>query len=430
MIKARLAEPDAAEGAILDGFPRTVPQAEALDRLLAAQGSRVRGALYVEVDKDELVRRLSGRRVCTGPGQHVYHVDWKPPKVPGICDIDGSPLEQRADDRPETDPGAPGEAAAAHVRGGRLLRRPRDALYPVRGDQPIDEVTEALLHAVETACRSPEMGHSDRRVTLKSAAQIEKMAVAGRLVADVLDRVGAEVRAGVTTLELDAMAEQLIRERGGIPSFIGVPGHLAPYRHSLCISLDEEVVHGIPGKRRIQEGQIVSVDAGAIVDGWHGDAARTWIVGDAPEEVRRLVAATREAMLAGIAAARPGNTLSDISGGHRGRGARRRLRRRALVRRPRHRHGDARGAAGHQLPHRQPRPASSSPGCAWPSSRCSRSAATTCASRPDGWTVETRDGSLAAHWEHTIAVTADGPRILTINDSAPADERPLGLAGS
>jgi methionyl aminopeptidase len=266
------------------------------------------------------------------------------------------------------------------------------------------------------------MSAADRRVTLKSAAQIEKMAVAGRLVADVLDRVGAEVRPGITTQELDAIAEQLIRERGGIPSFIGVPGHLSPYRHSLCISLDDEVVHGIPGKRRIREGQIVSIDAGAIVEGWHGDAARSWVVGDVPEETRRLVEATRTAMLAGIAAARPGNTLSDISAA---------IEDVALA----EGYGVVRSFVGHGIGtemHEEPQVTNFrtgnrgrviEPGLCLAIEPMFTLGGHDVQMLPDGWTVATRDGSLAAHWEHTIAVTADGPRILTINDGAAPDER-------
>jgi methionyl aminopeptidase len=266
------------------------------------------------------------------------------------------------------------------------------------------------------------MGYSDRRVTLKSAAQIQKMAVAGRLVADVLDRVGAEIRPGVTTLELDALAEELIRDRGGIPSFIGVPGHIAPYRHSLCISLDEEVVHGIPGKRRIREGQIISVDAGAIVDGWHGDAARSWVVGDGPERTTELVAATREAMLAGIAAARPGNTLSDISAA---------VEDVALA----HGYGVVRAFVGHGIGtemHEEPQVTNFRTGAKGrliePGLCLAIEPMFTLGNhdvrvKSDGWTVETRDGSLAAHWEHSIAVTEEGPRILTINENAPESER-------
>ena len=98
----------------------------------------------------------------------------------------------------------------------------------------------------------------DRRVTLKSRAQIEKMAVAGTLVSDVLDRMATEMRPGATTLELDQIAEDMIRSAGGIPSFIGVPGRIAPFRHSLCISVDDEIVHGVPGQRRLRDGQIVT----------------------------------------------------------------------------------------------------------------------------------------------------------------------------
>ena len=154
---------------------------------------------------------------------------------------------------------------------------------------------------------------AERRVTLKSAAQIERMAVAGRLVADVLDRMAAEVRPGISTAELDTIADEMIRGVGAVPSFIGVPGRLGAYRHTLCVSIDEEVVHGVPGPRRLRDGQIVSIDAGAIVDGWHGDSARTFVVGAVPEPVSRLVEDTRRAMHAGIEAAQPGRHLSDIS---------------------------------------------------------------------------------------------------------------------
>jgi methionyl aminopeptidase len=266
---------------------------------------------------------------------------------------------------------------------------------------------------------------SDRRVTLKSSAQIERMARAGALVANALDRVGEAIRPGVTTGELDAIAEDLIRSAGGVPSFIGVPGHVAPFRHSVCISINDEVVHGIPGKRRISQGQLVSVDAGAIVDGWHGDAARTWIVGEVPDRVRQLVEDTRLAMLAGIAQAVPGNFLGDISAAIEdvalGRG-----------------YGVVRSFVGHGIGtemHEEPQVTNYRT-----SSRGRRIEAGLCLAiepmftlgshevqvKPDGWTVHTRDGSLSAHWEHTIAVTAQGPRVLTVNERSPAREREIG----
>ncbi len=261
---------------------------------------------------------------------------------------------------------------------------------------------------------------SERRVTLKSAAQIERMAVAGRLVADVLDRMGREVRPGVTTAELDAIAEEMIRSAGATPSFIGVPGRLAPFRHSLCVSIDDEVVHGIPGKRRVRAGELLTIDAGAIVDGWHGDAARTWMVGEVPDQARALVEATERAMYAGIAAAVPGNYLSDISAAiedvARAAG-----------------YGVVRAFVGHGIGnemHEEPQVTNYRTG-----SRGRRIEPGLClAIEPmftlgghevsvldDGWTVVTADGSLAAHWENTIAVTSDGPRILTASAKAPAD---------
>lgn len=272
------------------------------------------------------------------------------------------------------------------------------------------------------------MAFRDRRVTLKSASQIARMEVAGRLVADVLDQVGAMIRPGVTTRELDEAAESLIRSRGGVPSFIGVPGPVAPFRHSLCISIDHEVVHGIPGTRRIAEGQVVSVDAGAIVDGWNGDAARSFIVGEVPQAARDLVAATRRAMLAGIAAAQPGAFLGDIAGA---------IEDVALE----HGYGIVRAFVGHGIGtdmHEEPQVPNYRTG-----SRGRRIEPGLCLAiepmltlgghgvrvRADGWTVETTDGSLAAHWEHSIAVTADGPKILTVNDDAPAEERHIAAVG-
>lgn len=154
MVGERLSEPDAVPGVILDGFPRTVSQAQALDRMLAQRRTRVAGALYVQVDSEELIRRLSGRRICSDPAQHIYHVVFKPPKVEGICDIDGTPLVLRADDEPDT------------VRARLQKQLPpmfevvdyysdKGLLCAVRGDQTIEQVNESLMHVVETACQVP-----------------------------------------------------------------------------------------------------------------------------------------------------------------------------------------------------------------------------------------------------------------------------------
>lgn len=260
-----------------------------------------------------------------------------------------------------------------------------------------------------------------RRVTLKSRSQIEKMAVAGRLVGDALAAVGEVIRPGVTPLQLDAVAEEVIRSGGGIPSFIGVPGPLGPFAHAVCVSLDDEVVHGIPDDRVIREGQLVSVDCGAIVDGWHGDSARTWPIGDVPAAAHRLSAATRSAMLAGIAAAVPGNTLEDVAGAIEDIGLT-------------NGYGIVRAYVGHGIGnemHEEPQVTNYrtgrkgrkiEPGLCLAIEPMFTLGGHETRVKVDGWTVATADGKLAAHWEHTIAVTADGPRILTLAaGEVPAD---------
>ncbi len=154
VVEERLRMADAARGVVLDGFPRTRIQAEALDSHLGRHGSRVAAALYIEVDTPELVRRLAGRRVCTGPGQHVYHVDSRPPRQPGVCDIDGTPLDQRPDDRPETIQARlarqlpPMYEVVDHYAGTGVL-------HAVAGDRSMDEVTSELLRLAERAAGRP-----------------------------------------------------------------------------------------------------------------------------------------------------------------------------------------------------------------------------------------------------------------------------------
>jgi len=251
-------------------------------------------------------------------------------------------------------------------------------------------------------------------VTRKSRAEIERMRRAGRIVAEVLDLIASELRPGVSTAELDKMAEEHIRAAGAIPSFKGYPGinPSRPFPASVCISIDSEIVHGIPGDRHIQNGQIVSIDAGAIVDGWHGDGARTFYIGDPPERVRQLIELTRQAMHAGIAAAVPGNHIEDISAAVEdvatgvGFGIIRQF------------VGHGIGTAMHEEPqvpnYRTGRPGRKlEPGICLAIEPMFTLGGHDTRIQPDDWTVVTRDGSLAAHFEHSIAVTADGPQILT-----------------
>jgi methionyl aminopeptidase len=151
-------------------------------------------------------------------------------------------------------------------------------------------------------------------IHVKSASELEKMRRAGQIVAEVLERMREWVAPGVTTGELDALAEELIRSRGATPSFLGYPpGSRYPFPASICASVNEELVHGIPGPRVLQEGDIVSIDVGAIHDGYHGDAGLTLPVGEASEEAQRLLEVTEGALDAAIAQAQAGNRTGDIS---------------------------------------------------------------------------------------------------------------------
>ncbi|HEX5013728.1 MAG TPA: type I methionyl aminopeptidase [Candidatus Limnocylindrales bacterium] len=249
-------------------------------------------------------------------------------------------------------------------------------------------------------------------VTRKSRREIEKMRQAGRIVAEVLALVEAELKPGVTTGHLDRLAEKHIRSSGAVPSFKGYGHRSNPFPASLCISIDDEVVHGIPGERSIRDGQIVSIDAGAIYDGWHGDGARTFVVGEPKPEIGELIDTTRLAMMAGIAAAVPGAHLGDISAAIED------------VARPGG-YGIVRQFVGHGIGtemHQEPQVPNYRTG-----SRGMKLEPGICLAiepmltlgrhevevKPDGWTIVTSDGSLAAHFEHTIAVTEQGPQILT-----------------
>jgi len=197
-----------------------------------------------------------------------------------------------------------------------------------------------------------------------------------------------------------------------VPSFKGYGHRSNPFPGSLCISIDEEVVHGIPGDRTIREGQIVSIDAGAIYDGWHGDGARTFFVGKPRPEITELIDTTRTAMMAGIAAAQPGSSLGEISAAIED------------VAKPGS-YGIVRQFVGHGIGtemHQEPqvpnyrtgaRGMKLAPGICLAIEPMLTLGSGDVAVKQDGWTVVTRDGSLAAHFEHTIAITDNGPQILT-----------------
>jgi methionyl aminopeptidase len=249
-------------------------------------------------------------------------------------------------------------------------------------------------------------------VTIKRPEEVARMRHAGRILAEVLDALRDALRVGISTAELDTIAEEIIRRSDAIPSFKGY-GSRPPFPGSICASINEEVVHGIPSpRRRLRDGDLVSLDVGCIWEGWHADCARTWWVGDVPAHVQELVDATRRGMEAGIAAALPGNRLGDVGAAIE-----------AVANA--NGYGIVRPFVGHgigQSMHEDPQV----PNYGKPGTGMRIEAGMCFAIEPmftlgdddvsvldDGWTVVTADGGLAAHFENTIVVRDAGPEILT-----------------
>jgi methionyl aminopeptidase len=248
-------------------------------------------------------------------------------------------------------------------------------------------------------------------ITIKSPREIETMARAGHIVAETLALMRRSVRPGVSTLELDDLAEEFIRSHPGArPSFKGLYG----FPKTLCTSINEEIVHGIPSARRVlRHGNIVSIDVGVHLEGLHADSATTVPVGEVSPEANRLLAVTQECLVAGIAQARIGNHVGDI--GH----AVQQLAEAAGFGVVRELVGHGIGTQFHEEPQvpnhgqpkRGPRLLEGMTIAIEPMITAGHYATRTL---PDKWTVVTADGSLAAHFEHTVAITANGPRILTV----------------
>lgn len=246
-------------------------------------------------------------------------------------------------------------------------------------------------------------------IVRKSPTEIEIMREAGRVTARALRLVGEAVAAGVTTRELDEIAEEAIRKEGATPAFLGYHGFPA----SICSSLNDQVVHGIPCKVRVVEGDVVSVDIGAVVDGYYGDSARTFAVGDVGDVARRLLVATRLSLEAGIARCVEGNHLSDIS--H----AVQQVAEGAGFSVVREYVGHGIGRAMHeepQIPNYGPpgKGPELKEGMVFAIEPMVNAGGGAVRSLEDGWTVVTQDGSVSAHFEHTVAVTAQGPLVLTV----------------
>ena len=249
-------------------------------------------------------------------------------------------------------------------------------------------------------------------VRVRTEREIELIAESCQIVADTLDMLTSYVKPGMDLLELDSMAEDFIRSKGARPAFKGYMGFPA----TLCISIDEEVVHGIPSKRTLQDGQIVGIDCGAAQKGYFGDSASTFAVGNISYEKQKLMNITRESLMKGIKEAKPGNYVSDI-----GYSIQTFVEAegfsvvRELV-------GHGIGTALHEEPQ--------VPNYGMPKQGVQLQEGMCIAIEPminlgskdiftdsDGWTIKTRDGKPSAHFEHTIAILADGPKILTMGNA-------------
>lgn len=252
-------------------------------------------------------------------------------------------------------------------------------------------------------------------IKIKTPAEIEEMKVAGAVSKAALRRVGAMVRPGVSTLELDRVAESFIRMHRGIPTFKGYGG----FPGSICASVNEQVVHGIPSPERIlQEGDIISVDTGATIGGWVGDNAWTFYVGEPPARTKELCEVTRDCLKAAIEQAVPGNHLGDI--GHA-----------VQTLAEANGFGVIREYVGHGVGHvmhedpnvpnygRRGRGVLLKAGMVIAIEPMITQGSYSVFTGPNGWTVSTKDGLPSAHYENTVAITEDGPVILTQDEEGP-----------
>lgn len=253
-------------------------------------------------------------------------------------------------------------------------------------------------------------------IHIKSESELERMREAGRHVADILLRLREQVRPGVTTGELNRTAEREIRARSLESSFLGyAPGSAPPYPAVVCTSINEEIVHGIPGDRAVEEGDLLKIDFGAIYEGFHGDSAVTVVVGgeqQAEETAWRMVEATRESLYAGIEKLVPGNRLGDVSNA-------------VQVSVEKAGFAVVQAFVGHGIGrrlHEPPQIPNFGPAGRGPRLRSGMVVAIEpmvnlgtheVEMRADGWTAATADGKLSCHFEHTVAITDNGPEILT-----------------
>ena len=393
ILKDRLSEADCANGFILDGVPRTIAQAEAIEKM----GIRIDKVLELSVADDVIVDRMGGRRVCEKCGAS-YHIVNKKSKVEGVCDCCGGKLVIRKDDQPAT---VLDRLKAYHEQTEPLV----DILPSARqaGCHPVQP-----LHRGDHG-RDHEGFGGIKVIQIKNAKELDGMRRANALSAAALKYGGEHIEAGMTTWELDKLIYDFIVKHGGIPNFKGLYG----FPGTACISLNDTIIHGIPSHDIvIRPGDIVSIDTGAKIDGFNGDNACTYAVGKIDLEAQRLLDVTKAALYKGIEQAVAGNRIGDIGYAVQsycedagfsvvrefvGHGTGRELHEDPEV--PNY---------GHQG--RGPRLV---PGMtiAIEPMICQYDCKITQAK--DGWTVKTKDGGLAAHFEHSIAILKDRTEIMT-----------------
>jgi methionyl aminopeptidase len=261
---------------------------------------------------------------------------------------------------------------------------------------------------------------------LKKPEEIDKMRVSGRILGECLELLGNEVRAGITTDDLNTIADTFIRDHGCIPGFLGYQD----FPKSLCVSVNDEVVHGIPGPRVIEDGDLVSLDCGLILDGWWADSGHSVSCGDATPEVQQLIDVTREALNRGIAAAKPGGFIGDI--GHA-----------VQTYVESFGYGVVRDFVGHGIGrnmHEAPQVPNYGqantlnqlkPGYVLAIEPMVNMGKATVHVLDDGWTVSTTDKKWSCYFEHTVAVTENGPEVLTLRPAELAAKQaaPANAAG-
>ena len=262
-------------------------------------------------------------------------------------------------------------------------------------------------------------------IQIKTAEEIAKMRIAGRLAAEVLDFIAAHVKPGVTTGELDSLChDYMVKVQKTVPAPLhyAPPGY-QPYPKSICTSINHQVCHGVPGDKQLKHGDIVNIDITVIKDGYHGDTSRMFYVGEPSIQARRLCEATYECMWLGILAVKPGARLGDIG---------------AAIQKHAEEHGYSvvREFCGHGIGrkfHEEPqvlhygRPGTGvplQPGMIFTIEPMINAGKPAIRELSDGWTIVTKDHSLSAQWEHTVLVTETGHEVLTLSDGAPAPHHP------